>query len=56
MTEGVPMVFVTGYDAETALPPRLRHLRVLQKPIAQATLINCVRELVAGPAAPAAAG
>ena len=56
IAEGVPMVFVTGYDAETALPPRLRHLRVLQKPIAHATLINCVRAVVAGGATPAATG
>jgi PAS domain S-box-containing protein len=54
MAEGVPMVFVTGYGPQTALPERLRHLRVLQKPLDPATLISTVFELVAAPAAPAA--
>ena len=56
IAESVPIVLVTGYDTEMALPPRLRHLRILQKPIPHATLINCMRELGASDAAPAAAG
>ncbi|HEX5796583.1 MAG TPA: hypothetical protein VFY19_12145, partial [Geminicoccaceae bacterium] len=53
MAEGVPMLVVTGYDARKALPERLRHLPVLQKPIDPATLIGGVHELTARTAAPA---
>jgi PAS domain S-box-containing protein len=53
MVEGVPMLVVTGYDAGKALPERLRHLPVLQKPIDPATLIDGVHELTARAAAPA---
>jgi two-component sensor histidine kinase/CheY-like chemotaxis protein len=53
MAEGVPMLVVTGYDARKALPERLRHLPVLQKPIDPATLIDGVHELTARAAEPA---
>jgi len=54
MAQRVPMVFVTGYGAAGALPERLRHLRVLQKPLDPAVLIPTVYELIAHGASSAA--
>ena len=54
--QGVPVVFVTGYDTGQILPDRLRHLTVLQKPVDSAVLIDRLQKLVANaariPAAP----
>jgi DNA-binding LytR/AlgR family response regulator len=42
---GVPPVFATGYDA-SFLPPSLRDLPILQKPVDAAALVRIVRDEV----------
>jgi PAS domain S-box-containing protein len=44
--QGVPVVFVTGYDAGRILPDRLRHLTVLQKPVDSSALVARLQRLV----------
>jgi DNA-binding response OmpR family regulator len=47
--QGVPFVFVTGYDAAT-VPPELSNTRRIEKPIRERELIAALAELVGQPA------
>lgn len=44
---GIPYMFVSGYDLETALPSELRMAPKLQKPVSGMQLLAAVRNLIA---------
>ena len=45
IARGIPIVFVTGYDATRFLPRHLQGVSVLQKPIDGAALVRRLAEL-----------
>jgi PAS domain S-box-containing protein len=46
--QGIPFVFVTGYDARRVLPETLRGAPVLRKPVDDAALLDQLQSLLAG--------
>jgi DNA-binding response OmpR family regulator len=47
VARGVPIVFITGYDAEV-IPPEFRHAPCLQKPVEGRKIVSAVGALCAG--------
>lgn len=46
MARGIPLLFLTAYGEDVALPAHLRHVRVLSKPFTTALLAEALRQSV----------
>ncbi len=53
VARGIPLIFLTAYGEDVALPEHLRHVRVLSKPFTTAMLAEAIHRTIT-PVTPAA--